>query len=77
MVCLANFANPDYSLGVKLPEFERYRQYLLSFDIDLSRISTKKRWLRTLFNTINIIKIPAPALEYNRVQKFTLKPLYF
>jgi hypothetical protein len=45
---------------------ERYRQYYLSLDIDLRRIPTRSRFLRVLFNTINFIKIPAPAIEVNK-----------
>ncbi|HET6226480.1 MAG TPA: DUF2279 domain-containing protein [Bacteroidia bacterium] len=46
--------------------FERYRQYYLSLDVDLTRIKTKSVFLKTLFSTIGFIKIPAPALEFNK-----------
>lgn len=46
--------------------FERYRQFYLSFDIDLTRIHTKSQFLKTLFNTIGFLKIPAPAIEFNK-----------
>ncbi|MDZ7880301.1 MAG: DUF2279 domain-containing protein [Saprospiraceae bacterium] len=58
-------------------EYPRYSQYLLSFDIDLSRIKTKSKFLNTLFRTINFVKIPAPALEYNSLGKFKLHPILF
>jgi hypothetical protein len=45
--------------------YPRYRQFHLSLDADLSRIPTRKRWLRFLLSTVNWIKIPAPSLEYN------------
>lgn len=45
---------------------ERYRQYYFSLDIDLTRIKTKSRFLKTVFETISFIKIPAPALELNK-----------
>lgn len=45
---------------------ERYRQYYFSLDIDLSRIKTKSHFLKTVFETISFIKIPAPALEVNK-----------
>lgn len=41
-----------------------YRQFFLSPDIDLTRIPTRKKWLRTLLFVANGIKVPAPALEY-------------
>ncbi len=47
-------------------EFERYRQYYLSLDIDLTKIKTRSHFLKTLFETFSFIKIPAPALELNK-----------
>ena len=57
-------------------EFERYRQYYLSLDIDLSRIKTKSHFLKALAETFCFIKIPAPALEWN---KYGMKfhPFYY
>ncbi len=46
--------------------FDRYRQFYLSLDIDLTRIKTKSNFLKTVFNTIGFIKFPAPALEFNK-----------
>lgn len=46
--------------------FERYRQFYLSLDVDLTRIKTRSIILKTLFTTIGFIKIPAPALEFNK-----------
>ncbi len=43
--------------------FNRYRQYYLSLDADLTRIKTKSKLLKSIFNCINIIKIPFPNLE--------------
>lgn len=47
-------------------EFERYRQYYLSLDIDLTRIRTRSHFLKTLFEAVSFIKIPAPALEFSK-----------
>jgi hypothetical protein len=46
--------------------FDRYRQFYLSLDIDLTRIKTRSKILKTVFNTIGFIKFPAPALEFNK-----------
>ncbi len=46
--------------------FQRYRQYYLSLDVDLTRIPTKSKFLKTVFNTIGFIKFPAPAIEFNK-----------
>lgn len=54
-----------------------YRQFYLSFDINLVKIPTKSTFLRSVFSVINFIKIPAPTLEFcsNRGIKFHY--LYF
>lgn len=46
--------------------FERYRQYYLSLDIDLSKAIKKKGFFKTFAQTIGFIKFPAPALEFNK-----------
>lgn len=46
--------------------FDRYRQYYLSLDVDLTRIKTRSKALKVLFNTIGFIKFPAPALEFSK-----------
>lgn len=56
---------------------QRYRQYYFSFDIDLTQINTKKKWLNTLLHSLSFIKIPFPAIEINRPQGFLIKPFYF
>lgn len=48
-----NFGNP-----------ERYRQFYASFDVDLTKIETKSKFLKTLLNAVNMIKIPAPTIEF-------------
>ncbi|NML21464.1 DUF2279 domain-containing protein [Pseudoflavitalea sp. G-6-1-2] len=45
------------------PEIERTRHFYLSADLDLTRIRTKKKWLKTILFAANSIKIPAPTLE--------------
>ncbi len=40
------------------------REFLLSLDIDFSRIKTKKPWLNALLRQFNYIKIPFPALRW-------------
>lgn len=42
--------------------FERYRQYYLSLDIDLTRLPVKRPWLKTICSAIGWIKIPAPGV---------------
>jgi uncharacterized protein YfiM (DUF2279 family) len=55
--------------------YPRYTQWYLSPDIDFTRINTKSHFLKTVFNIINWIKIPAPALEVNSLGKIKFHPL--
>jgi len=60
-----------------LPERERYRQFYLSLDVDLTKIKTKSHFVKTILTVFNSIKIPAPTIEIrgSGVMKFHL--LYF
>lgn len=49
----------------RFPE-DRYRQWVLSPDVYFSRIPTRKRWVRLALGLLDVIKFPAPALEYSR-----------
>lgn len=74
---LGSTSNPVEHNGMPLPELPRYRQWLLSPDIDLSKIHTENKTLRTILNALNVIKVPAPAIEYNRIHGWTFHLLYF
>lgn len=71
------FDNPTYYQGKPFPYLERYRQYLLSLDVDFTKIHTKNKLLKRLFKSINLIKVPFPALELNRVSGVQFRGLYF
>lgn len=45
--------------------FNRYRQSYFSLDVDLTRIKTKSKILKSVFYCLNIIKIPFPNLEFS------------
>ncbi len=76
-LCLSVGYSIDGAIGARSNVFERnvvkydfsniprHQQFFLSIDLDLSKIKTKKIWLNTFLKTINFIKIPAPALEWN------------
>ncbi len=52
------------------------RQWLLSLDMNLSKIEVEQKWLKIMFNIINRVKIPFPAVEWNG-KGVVLHPLYF
>lgn len=70
--------NPRFdSDGNELPNLIRHRQFYISLDVDLTKIRTKKKWLRTIFKAVNIIKLPFPTVEFNSIEKVKFHPVYF
>ena len=55
--------------GNILPDYIRTREYYLSLDIDLQRIPTKSKTLKTIFKLVSFVKIPFPTLGYNKTDK--------
>jgi hypothetical protein len=56
--------------------FRPYRQYYLSLDIDLTKIKTRSKFIRTIAFLANSLKIPAPALQISK-KGVDFRPLYF
>lgn len=71
------YANPTEVDGKPVPAFERYRQYYVSIDFDLARIQTRSRFLGGFFKLLNIIHLPAPAIEFNEGHSTKFRALYF
>ncbi|HEY8401049.1 MAG TPA: DUF2279 domain-containing protein [Cytophagaceae bacterium] len=71
------FENRRYYRGQWLPETERYRQFLLSLDVDWTRINTNSKFLNVVFKSMFFIKLPFPALEVNSQGKVKGYWLYF
>ncbi len=74
---LAEFRNPEVSRGIQMPDLIRYRQYFLSVDVDMTKLKINSPYIGSLFWLLNYVKIPAPTLEYNRVDGLRLRALYF
>lgn len=69
--------NPAMVDGNPIPYFDRYRQYYFSLDVNLAAIKTKYKGLNTVLRLLNTLKVPFPALEYNRVDQFKFRWLHF
>ncbi|MGE7775091.1 DUF2279 domain-containing protein [Chitinophaga sp. NPDC101104] len=61
----------DYS------HIRRVRQFYLSADIDLTRIPTRRKGIKVLLQALNMIKIPAPALELTSAGRFRAHAIQF
>ena len=55
----------------------RFRQFYLSVDIDLTKINTDSRFLKTVFSVLNTVKVPAPTLEFRRFNDIKYHFIYF
>ena len=69
--------NPPTYNGHALPVFDRTAQYYFSVDVDWTQIPTHSRVVRWIFKALSFVKIPAPALEYNRKDGIIFHPLFF
>lgn len=77
---LGGFNNKKYDdnglLIFDASDTKRYRQLYFSPDIDLSKIKTRSKFVKSLLNTMNVIKIPFPAVEYSN-GRFKTHLFYF
>jgi len=71
-----NMVNASGSPTPEFP-FEGYRQYYLAFDIDLTHIQSSSKAVNTLLYLVNLVHLPAPALEFNSQSKIIFHPLHF
>jgi len=58
-------------------DIQRIRRFFIAPDIDLTKIKTKSKFLRSVLFALNMIKIPAPALELNSNGTFRAHAIYF
>ncbi|WP_370568398.1 DUF2279 domain-containing protein [Flavobacterium sp. CG_9.1] len=56
---------------------QRFRQFYLSLDVDLTKIKTNSHFLKTVFSVFNTIKIPAPTIELVRFNEVKYHLIYF
>ena len=68
------FANDPNNLEIGL---QPYRQYYLALDFDLSYIQSNSKFVNTLLYVVDLIHLPAPALEYNQQNGWKLHALMF
>ena len=59
-----------------LPSSNAYRQYFITFDIDLNKIKTKNKFANAILHTFGFLKFPMPTLEFSR-GNFFIHPIYY
>ena len=63
--------------GVEIAPTTRYRQYLLSLDVDWTKIKTQSKIMKTILKGMTFIKLPFPAFEISSEGKFKGYLLYY
>jgi hypothetical protein len=53
------------NLNGVVQQFDSKREFLLSMDIDLSRLNVRKPWLKATLKQLNHLKIPFPAVRFS------------
>ncbi len=56
-------------------DIQRYRKVFLSLDVDFTKIKTRSRTLKAIFGVLNIVKVPAPTIEFNTRGQVLFHPL--
>ncbi|WP_439883432.1 DUF2279 domain-containing protein [Pontibacter sp. MBLB2868] len=67
-----NSASGNQALGL-----DAHRQFYISPDLNLMHFKGRSKVWNTALYVLSIVKVPAPALEYNRKDGLKLHPLYF
>ncbi len=58
-------------------DIDRYRQYYLSLDLDLTKLKADAPFWKMMFEILSIVKIPAPAIEFNEGHGVKAYAIYF
>jgi hypothetical protein len=67
----------DPGFPINRTDIPRIRRFFLSPDIDLTKIPTRSKFLKSAFFIISIFKVPAPALMLDSKGKFKAYALYY
>jgi uncharacterized protein YfiM (DUF2279 family) len=58
-------------------EIQRYRQFYLSLDMDLSKLKVRGPFWRTVLDVLNVLKIPFSAIEINTLGQIKFHLIHF
>jgi uncharacterized protein YfiM (DUF2279 family) len=66
--------NLIWEFSNKQINLERYSQFYLGLDIDLTQIKSKYQLINTALFLFNRLRIPLPCIEYNSLGQFSFHP---
>jgi uncharacterized protein YfiM (DUF2279 family) len=67
----------DQANDPDVPHYTRYRQFFLSFDVNLAGIDAKNDIANTALGVLSWSKMPSPTIEYSKYRGFKAHLLYF
>jgi hypothetical protein len=67
----------DPGSAIDRSDISRKRQFYIAPDVDLTKIQTNKKWLRTVLVCLNALKCPAPTLMMDSKGKVKSFLIYF
>lgn len=70
------YANDESNIASK-HMLDPYRRYYMALDFDLSHIQSNSKVINTLLYAVNMIHLPAPAIEYNHKKGLIFHALQF
>ena len=62
--------------GIAIPQFERTYSFILSPDIDLTKIKSKRKAINFVKEAFGFVKFPMPAIRLNKEGRFDAKAIY-
>ena len=63
---IGEFKNLSSYKGMEIPNFERFRQFYLSLDVDFSKVNIENKFLEKIIKILSFVKIPAPTFEFSK-----------
>ena len=67
----------DNGVGIIRDDVPRVRQYYLSLDINLAKLETNSRFIKTLLSLLNHVKVPFSAISFDNENGMKFHPIYF
>lgn len=74
---IGEFENLEEYRGVPIPELSRERQYLLTLDVDWTRLAPDSPLLKSILTALTFVKLPLPTLELDSRGRWRGHWLYF
>ena len=74
---IGEFENIEEFRGVPIPEVSRERQYLLSLDVDWTKLTSTSPLIRTVLTALTFVKLPSPTLQVDSRGRLRAYWLYY